>query len=45
LGGVLLVATLSNLLNLMNVDNRYQQVIKGLIRSRRGSTQEGVHDR
>jgi ribose transport system permease protein len=31
LGGVLLVATLSNLLNLMNVDNWYQQVIKGLI--------------
>jgi len=31
LGGVLLVATLSNLLNLMNVDNWYQQVIKGII--------------
>jgi ribose transport system permease protein len=31
LGGVLLVATLSNLLNLMNVENWYQQVIKGLI--------------
>ena len=31
LGGVLLVAVLSNFLNLMNVDNWYQQVIKGLI--------------
>ncbi len=31
LGGVLLIATLSNLLNLMNVDNWYQQVIKGII--------------
>lgn len=31
IGGVLLVATLSNLLNLMNVDNWYQQVFKGVI--------------
>jgi rhamnose transport system ATP-binding protein len=31
LGGVLLVAVLSNLLNLMNVDNWYQQIIKGAI--------------
>jgi ribose/xylose/arabinose/galactoside ABC-type transport system permease subunit len=31
LGGVLLVAVLSNFLNLMNVDNWYQQVLKGLI--------------
>ncbi len=31
LGGVLLVAILSNLLNLMNVDNWYQQIIKGAI--------------
>lgn len=31
LGGVLLIAVLSNFLNLMNVDNWYQQVIKGLI--------------
>jgi ABC-type sugar transport system ATPase subunit/ribose/xylose/arabinose/galactoside ABC-type transport system permease subunit len=29
LGGVLLIAVLSNLLNLMNVDNWYQQIIKG----------------
>jgi ribose transport system permease protein len=31
LGGVLLIAVLSNLLNLMNVDNWYQQIIKGVI--------------
>jgi ribose/xylose/arabinose/galactoside ABC-type transport system permease subunit/ABC-type multidrug transport system ATPase subunit len=31
LGGVLLIALLSNLLNQMNVGNWYQQIIKGLI--------------